>query len=104
MQTPIAFSIRQFRRATCRAIQNGSSALIRVQSGVKRVQIGPRLMEVPAGALAVSEPTLRRHLAHEGTTFSALLADVRMGQALTLLQASDLSVNRIALDVGYSCA
>lgn len=54
-------------------------------------------------ALAVSEPTLRRHLAADGTSFSALLADVRMGVALTLLQSSDLPVNRIALDVGYAC-
>jgi len=55
-------------------------------------------------ALAVSEATLRRHLAAEGTSFSALLADVRMGVALALLQSSDLAVNRIALDVGYACA
>jgi len=55
-------------------------------------------------ALAVSEATLRRHLAAEGTSFSALLADVRMGVALALLQSSDLAVNRIALEVGYTCA
>lgn len=55
-------------------------------------------------ALAVSEATLRRHLAAEGTSFSALLADVRMGVALTLLQSSDLPVNRVALEVGYTCA
>lgn len=53
--------------------------------------------------LAVSEPTLRRHLAADGTSFSALLADVRMGVALALLQSTELPVNRIALDVGYAC-
>lgn len=56
-----------------------------------------------ARALAISEPTLRRHLAAEGTSFTAVLADVRMGLALTLLQSSDLAVNRIALDLGYAC-
>lgn len=56
-----------------------------------------------ARALAVSEPTLRRHLASEGTSFTALLADVRMGLALTLLQSSDFAVNRIALELGYAC-
>lgn len=57
-----------------------------------------------AAALAVSEATLRRHLAADGTSFSVLLADVRMGVALALLQSSDLAVNRVALEVGYSCA
>ena len=56
------------------------------------------------GALGVSEATLRRHLAAEGTSFSAVLADVRMGVALTLLQGSGLAVNRVALEVGYACA
>jgi len=56
-----------------------------------------------ASALAVSEPTLRRHLATDGASFSTLLADVRMGVALALLQSSDLAVNQIALDVGYAC-
>ena len=56
-----------------------------------------------ASLLAVSEPTLRRHLAADGTSFSTLLADVRMGVALALLQTTDLPVNRVALDVGYAC-
>lgn len=56
-----------------------------------------------ARAMAVSEATMRRRLAEEGTTFGDLLADVRMTQALGLLQTSTLPINRIALDVGYSC-
>ncbi|MFN7176674.1 MAG: helix-turn-helix transcriptional regulator [Thermaurantiacus sp.] len=55
-----------------------------------------------ARALAVSEPTLRRHLAAEGTSFRELLSDVRMSTALGVLQTTDLPVNRIALDVGYA--
>lgn len=57
-----------------------------------------------AKQLAMSEPTLRRHLAAEGTTFGALLSDVRMSTALLLLQSTDTAVNRIALDVGYDSA
>lgn len=56
-----------------------------------------------ARAMAVSEATMRRRLAKEGKTFGDLLADVRMTQALGLLQTTELSINRIALDVGYSC-
>ncbi len=57
-----------------------------------------------ARALAVSEATLRRRLAADGTSFGDLLADVRMTHALGLLQTSDLAINRIALDVGYASA
>ncbi|MBT9386315.1 helix-turn-helix transcriptional regulator [Pseudooceanicola sp. CBS1P-1] len=55
-----------------------------------------------AGQLALSEATLRRRLAAEGTSFQDLLADIRMSCALGLLQTGDLPVGRIALEVGYS--
>jgi AraC-like DNA-binding protein len=55
-----------------------------------------------ARALAVSEATLRRRLAAEGTSFADLLADVRMSSALGLLQTTRLPINRVALDVGYA--
>lgn len=55
-----------------------------------------------ARALAVSEATLRRRLAAEGTSFADLLADVRMSCALGLLQTTRLPINRVALDVGYA--
>ena len=54
-----------------------------------------------AGDMALSEATLRRRLAAEGTSLTDLLADARMATALTLLQATTQSVSRIALSVGY---
>lgn len=54
-----------------------------------------------AQALAMSTPTLRRHLAAEGTSFSALLQDVRMTHALALLQIGKLPVAAVAAAVGY---
>lgn len=54
-----------------------------------------------ARALATSAPTLRRRLASEGGGFSALLQDVRMTQALALLQSGDLTVAAVAAAVGY---
>lgn len=54
--------------------------------------------------LAMSEATLRRGLAAEGTSFGDILADVRMSSAMVLLQSTDQAVNRIALDVGYESA
>lgn len=51
--------------------------------------------------LALSEATLRRRLAAEGTTLTELLIDARMSTALTMLQATTHPVVDIALSVGY---
>lgn len=51
--------------------------------------------------LGMSEATLRRRLSAENTSFSRIVADVRMCRALTLLQVTDLSVTQIAYEVGY---
>lgn len=55
-----------------------------------------------SSALAISEATLRRRLAGEGTSLTMLLGDVRMATALTLLQATNRPVADIALAVGYA--
>jgi len=57
-----------------------------------------------ARELAVSEATLRRRLAAEGTSPSELLVDARMSLALTLLQATAQPVSGIALAAGYESA
>ena len=54
-----------------------------------------------ANALAMSEPTLRRRLAGEGTSLTEVLVDARMATALTLLQATTRPVSEIAGSVGY---
>jgi AraC-like DNA-binding protein len=54
-----------------------------------------------ARLLSMSEATLRRRLAAEGQSFSRILRDVRLSQALTLLQATDRSIQEIAQAVGY---
>lgn len=61
----------------------------------------PWTIAMVADRLALSEATLRRRLAMEGTTVGDLLVDVRMSHAMLLLQSTDQAVNRIALDVGY---
>ncbi len=57
-----------------------------------------------AGMLAMSESSLRRRLALEGSSFGALLIDARMSQALLLLQASERPIQHIAQEVGYDSA
>jgi AraC-like DNA-binding protein len=54
--------------------------------------------------LHMSEATLRRHLAAEGTSLTDLLADARMSHALKILQSTDHPVGHIARDVGYESA
>jgi AraC-like DNA-binding protein len=54
-----------------------------------------------ASAFAISEATLRRRLADEGTSLSAILVDTRMTFALQLLQSTAQPVTQIALAVGY---
>lgn len=54
-----------------------------------------------ARELALSEATLRRRLANEGTSLSELLVEARMATALTLLQATAQPVSEIAATVGY---
>jgi len=57
-----------------------------------------------ADRLAMSEATLRRHLAREGQSFSKLIQDARLSQALNLIQATDLPIEHIARDLGYASA
>lgn len=54
-----------------------------------------------ASIFAMSEATLRRKLADEGTNLSKILVDARMSFALQLLQSTMEPVAQIALTVGY---
>lgn len=54
-----------------------------------------------AKVLGISEPTLRRRLAAEGTSFRGLLADARLSHGLTLLQTTKEGIAAIALACGY---
>ncbi|RBM18154.1 AraC family transcriptional regulator [Prauserella sp. PE36] len=59
-------------------------------------------MEQVAAALAMTVRTLRRKLAAEGTTYRALLDEVREAYAEELLATQVLSVEQIAYRLGYS--
>lgn len=59
-------------------------------------------MEQVAERLHMSDRTLKRQLAAEGTTFSAILEEVRHRQAVGLLSRTDLSLERISERLGYS--
>ncbi|MET3963303.1 AraC-like DNA-binding protein [Marmoricola sp. OAE513] len=55
-----------------------------------------------AAALALGERTLRRRLAADGTSYSALLDEVRISLAARLLATGSLSVTEVAHRLGYT--
>lgn len=55
-----------------------------------------------AAALGTSERTLRRKLGEEGTSFRALLDEIRYAKAQQLLAGTSQSVEAIALQLGYA--
>lgn len=61
---------------------------------------GPKLATI-AGRLGVSERSLRRHLADEGTQFRALLVETRIAEAQRLLGDGVLPVAEIGARLGF---
>lgn len=63
---------------------------------------GPANVERLAQAAGTSVRTLQRRLSREGTSFSALLEEVRQQIALKGLSTSDVSIGMISQALGYS--
>lgn len=63
---------------------------------------GFRSLEEVSASLAISPRTLKRKLAHRGTTFSELLDRERCERALIMLSAAHYSIDDIAQRLGYS--
>ncbi len=59
-------------------------------------------IDVVASKLAVTERTLRRRLADEGTSFRQLYIDARMAIAYELLASAGLNVETVSWRVGYA--
>ena len=69
----------------------------------QRLAFDPTIGGVAAG-LGVSERTLRRRLASDGTSFQTLLDQVRSALARQLLDSGALGVEEVAHRLGYSDA
>jgi len=61
-------------------------------------------MDAVAGELKMNQRTLRRRLLDEGTTFAALLDEVRETLAEELLSTPGLTVESVAEQLGYSAS
>jgi AraC-like DNA-binding protein len=65
---------------------------------------GEASVDVIAGKMGVSRPTLFRRLKEEGTTFKQVLDELRHRLALYYLNGKKVSVNEVAYLVGFSDA
>jgi AraC-like DNA-binding protein len=63
---------------------------------------GFRTLEDVAKRMHLSQRTLKRRLADHGTSYSALLDDLRKERALLLLRDGTLSLDQVAERLGYS--
>lgn len=59
-------------------------------------------IEAIADQLHMSDRTLKRQLAAEGTSYSNVVEDLRHRHAVSLLSRSDFSIEKIADELGYS--
>jgi AraC-like DNA-binding protein len=103
MADPVALGLA---REQCERIlaSRGPSARIteRVRSLVIHTGHGPVSLERVARVLGLSPRTLKRTLAAEATTFSAIVEEERREQAMLLLRSSDTSVTEIAESLGFA--
>ncbi len=92
--------------AQCRALVNRRRQRTGIAHDVREQLVG--LGGVPAGidqvatALNISARTLRRRLEEEGTSYRALLDEVREALATEMLTHTPLSVSDVAVRLGYS--
>lgn len=86
--------------AATRRTRGPVSSRVRVEIAGRLTQ-GASMSSVAAG-LGVSSRTLRRHLSDEGTSFQRLLDDVRLELARRMLATGLLSVEDVALRLGYA--
>jgi AraC-like DNA-binding protein len=82
VHTPSRYSVRA---AIAASLRDGGAALERTA-----IQLG------------VSPRSLQRHLAGMGTSYSEMVAEVRLNTACHLLLESDESISEIALRLGYA--
>lgn len=76
--------------------------IMQVRQLVKKEPQGFHSLEEVSEKLHMSERTLKRQLAHEGTTFSDILEDMRRQAAIEMLERGEDSVERISDSLGYS--
>lgn len=84
-----------------RALKSFGKVTARVQRELGfRASGYPTLAQV-ASHMGMAERTLRRHLADEGASYSAMLGAARLRDAILLLENPDLEIVQVATCLGY---
>lgn len=86
------------------ALASGGSWVGRVKSLIRSGLSTSVDLPMIARAMSMSPRSLQMALTEQGTTFSALVDDQRRSVALALLAETELSVTRIAFEVGFGSA
>jgi AraC-like DNA-binding protein len=69
---------------------------------IEQLRGGEVTMELMAGRMAMSVPTLRRRLDQEGTTFSDIVDEIRKELAERYLREPTMAVSEVAFLLGFS--
>lgn len=72
----------------CRELQTGQDSFATLETLALRIHMSPR--------------TLRRRLTDEGTSYNAILSDIRKERAVALLKTTHLSMESVASRLGFS--
>lgn len=109
LSTPLPMAnplLRQSMEQECLQLlarmQEQTSLASRVYQELVRAEMDFPSLEQVAERINVSSRTLRRQLEKENTSFKTMLATVRRDKALELLQTTSLSIEAIALRLGFS--
>lgn len=101
--SPAAVAVAESMCRELVAVRRGRgpvSARVRVE--ITRNLAQDASMGAVASAIGMSARTLRRHLSGEGTSYQRLLDEVRLGLATRMLGTGMLSVEDVALRLGYA--
>lgn len=99
-------TLEDHARTELRSIESGASDmrfLTLVRGAIRRgLREGVSRQDVIASTLNMTPRTLQRHLTAEGSSFQALLDEVRREMATDLLQQTALPVSEIAMRLGFA--
>ena len=88
----------------CAELERGGSFAELIRQHLVQLPNQLASLETIADRLCTTPRTIQRKLAIEETSFKELLEDVRKNLSLEYLQATDLSIEDIALRLGYADA
>jgi AraC-like DNA-binding protein len=88
----------------CQRLEQGSSFTETVRQHLLEPGNKIRRLDTVAKRLYTTPRTIQRKLSAEGTSFNAILEDVRKNISIEYLETTNLSIEEIAIRLGYSDA